>query len=433
MLKKFINCMQNKIFLNIVIISIIGSYVYLLFFQPDIQGYFYTITYASVFYLIAIAIIGKIEISFNKIIQIIFIILLLKIIAIFYLPIGSDDYYRYLWDGKVTANGINPFQFSPNATELNNLHSDQLPEKVSYPHLKTIYFPLSQAAFLIAHYLSGETATGLKIILLISDILITIGLFILLRKFKIDIKYILIYLLSPLIFSQFFIDAHIDLLGIMFFVFTLSFYKENKLFAALMFGASLAVKPTFLVLLPIFFFAEKKFQKKMIWALIPIVFLIVTFIPFSINTNPFESLINFSKNWYFNGLGFNIIKVFISSNITIRILLLIIFLVIYTFILIFNKNLFSSIYYSLLILFLLSPVAHPWYVTWLIIPLIVNFRMSGLVFLSTISLTFYTVVTYQHTGMWKEYNSILLFEYIPVIVFLLYELYKAVTTKNLKT
>ena len=85
--------------------------------------------------------IQRVEISLTKIIQIIFVILLLKIIAIIYLPIGSDDFYRYLWDGKVLANGINPFQYVPNSMELSYLHSDILPKMVSYPNLPTIYFP----------------------------------------------------------------------------------------------------------------------------------------------------------------------------------------------------------------------------------------------------------------------------------------------------
>jgi len=45
-------------------------------------------------------------------------------------PVLSDDIYRYLWDGKVSAAGINPYQFAPNATELELLHDSEI-----YPNI----------------------------------------------------------------------------------------------------------------------------------------------------------------------------------------------------------------------------------------------------------------------------------------------------------
>ncbi|MGI9570172.1 MAG: hypothetical protein ACR2PH_10655, partial [Desulfobulbia bacterium] len=34
-------------------------------------------------------------------------------------PVLEDDYQRYLWDGAVTANGINPYQYSPDTIKAN--------------------------------------------------------------------------------------------------------------------------------------------------------------------------------------------------------------------------------------------------------------------------------------------------------------------------
>ena len=85
-----------------------------------------------------------------------------------------------------------------------------------------------------------------------------------------------------MIFFQFFIDVHIDLLGIMFFLFALIFYKEKKVISALLLGASLAVKPTLLIALPILFFYEHELKTENIWAVIPILFLTISFIPFAI-------------------------------------------------------------------------------------------------------------------------------------------------------
>ena len=59
-------------------------------------------------------------------------------------PVGSDDVYRYIWDGRVEAHGINPYRYAPEAPELQALHSEALPAKVNYPSMKTVYFPIAQ-------------------------------------------------------------------------------------------------------------------------------------------------------------------------------------------------------------------------------------------------------------------------------------------------
>ncbi|MGI9553793.1 MAG: hypothetical protein ACR2NC_02625, partial [Thermodesulfobacteriota bacterium] len=49
--------------------------------------------------------------NFKKILFYIFIIgLLIRVITLFSIPVLEDDYFRYLWDGSVTANGINPYK-----------------------------------------------------------------------------------------------------------------------------------------------------------------------------------------------------------------------------------------------------------------------------------------------------------------------------------
>ena len=44
--------------------------------------------------------------------------------------IQEDDVYRYLWDGKVFAHGINPFKFSPEEINEYNLLKIKKPKHV---------------------------------------------------------------------------------------------------------------------------------------------------------------------------------------------------------------------------------------------------------------------------------------------------------------
>ena len=424
---------KAKIVFVIQIAGLLAAFLYFYFSGRSIDLYFYTLVGSSLIYLLLGLQLKHIEVRKNEILLLILLMVAIKILFITINPIGSDDYYRYLWDGKVILNGINPFQYAPDAEELKHLHSEILPGLVSYPNLETIYFPLSQVSFAIAYLISGESVLGLKILLLLADIIITLGLYFLLTKRKSDLKYILLYTLSPLIIYQFFIDAHIDLIGIMFFLLAIYFYGKNKNIAALMLGASLALKPLFLLAIPIFFLSEESLRAKLKWLTIPILFLAITFIPFAITANPLSTLINFSRHWTFNGAVYNVLSLFLTSNYLMRFIVFVIFLIVYLLILRSKKNFIPTIYYSLFALYLFSPIVHPWYITWLIISLALYPKLSGMVYLSSITLSFYTVVIYQTTGIWEDNYLILLLEYIPVVLILFYEWFNSVKIHLSKT
>jgi hypothetical protein len=78
-------------------------------------------------------------------------------------PIASDDLNRYLWDGRVMTNGINPYRYAPNDPSLNFLHTSTLPQSVNFPAMKSIYPPFAQLIFFSANKLFGESYTGFKI------------------------------------------------------------------------------------------------------------------------------------------------------------------------------------------------------------------------------------------------------------------------------
>ncbi len=61
-------------------------------------------------------------------------------------PSLSDDIYRYLWDGKVQSNGLNPYLYPPDAEELEFLR-DEYHEGVNHKDIKTIYPPFAQVFF----------------------------------------------------------------------------------------------------------------------------------------------------------------------------------------------------------------------------------------------------------------------------------------------
>jgi Glycosyltransferase family 87 len=72
--------------------------------------------------------------------------LLLRCIMLPAPEVFSDDINRYVWDGRVLAEGINPYQFAPDAPELEFLR-DTVWTGINHPTMRTIYPPLAEIIF----------------------------------------------------------------------------------------------------------------------------------------------------------------------------------------------------------------------------------------------------------------------------------------------
>src|SRR3972149_3066590 len=58
-------------------------------------------------------------------------------------PVFSFDLYRYIWDGKVAASGVNPYLYPPEAPELSSLR-DANWELINHKYIRTGYPPLME-------------------------------------------------------------------------------------------------------------------------------------------------------------------------------------------------------------------------------------------------------------------------------------------------
>jgi hypothetical protein len=64
-------------------------------------------------------------------------------------------------------------------------------------------------------------------------------------------------------------------------------------------------------------------------------------------------------------------------------------------------------------------------------------RWSGILYVATASLTSLTILHYRLFGVWKQEPAVLIIEYLPVIIFLFFELWSpqitvALLDKNMK-
>lgn len=380
---------------------------------------------SSLMFFLSYFVIKKIEVNVNHLIIFFLMSIIVQISFLNYEPIGSDDIYRYMWDGKVQDYNINPYLYKPIDKVLEKLHSDILPTKMNFKEMKTIYFPLSQWLFYIGYKLSGENFWGYKFLIFISLIITTLLIYKLLIELNISIKNILLFVISPLIYFQFSIDGHLDAFGLPLLLASLLFYISNKkILSAIFLGLSFSIKPIAIILIPIFFLEEKLLKDKLKFVIISLLALAIQFLPYLNRSNPFEAFFIYTKNWMYNGFIFTSINNLLHNNQSSRLiswLVMIIFLIpVY-----FKKmHLIKKTYFSFFLMIIFSPVVHPWYISWLLILIPFTNYLSGVYLVSFVSLTSITIVIYKLTGIWKDFYLIQVIEFLPAIIFLFYEFVK---------
>lgn len=334
-------------------------------------------------------------------------------------PIGSDDVYRYVWDGKVQSAGVNPYLYAPNADELKHLRSATLPALVNHPDMKTVYFPLTEWLFALGYRMSGEALWAYRLLVVMAEIVTIAGLVLLCLRLRIGPKFALLYALCPLPILTFGLDAHLDAFGLAFLVLALLFHRQGRRSLGLACAAlSICVKPVGVLLLLYFFFQEKTLAARLRIVLIPAAIVVLTFVPYLGTPHLLEALGTFTAHWTFNGALFETLNAFFADNQKTRIICGAVFAVALLALYRFRQPGFGTLHDSFLLLLVCSPVVHPWYVTWLAVLLPMARRWSGIVYAATVSLTSFTVLDYALHGTWTEYPLAMVVEYVPVLLLL---------------
>src|SRR6185437_9152024 len=88
--------------------------------------------------------------------------IVLRAYVLLFDPMLSSDMYRYVWDGKVQAAGINPYRYIPDDPALAPLRDDAIYPNVNrHEYAPTIYPPMAQIIFAAVARVS-PTVTAMK-------------------------------------------------------------------------------------------------------------------------------------------------------------------------------------------------------------------------------------------------------------------------------
>ena len=334
-------------------------------------------------------------------------------------PTTSHDVDRYLWEGKILSEGYNPFITAPQDSQLVQ-YRDRIYNDVTYKNMVTIYPPLAQATFLSAYYIAGENPGGLKIIYIFFDLMI---MFLLLKFFylkKVDLNNIILYAWMPLILLEYFVNVHIDIIGIFFMLLFLYLMEKNRVYlASVPFALAFLSKMYPVVLFPLII--KKVGLKKSFYFLL--IFLVVTaccYAPFVYKDfSVFTSLITYLKKWEFNSSVYYIFKHNYFSPETSRLVCAGLFIISVGLISYFYKDFTKAAYGVFIALIIFGTTLFPWYLGWIasINPMFSFYSVTSLLF--TINFSNFSPLG----SVWKEYLFAQMIEYIPFIALLFIDMW----------
>ena len=125
-------------------------------------------------------------------------------------PTLSDDMYRYVWNGRVQAQGISPYLYPPNAPELAHLRDADIYPFINRKNVVTVYPPAAEAAYALLWRLIPDNIRWFQIVMALGGLLAGLLLVGLLRDLGHSPLRVLIYLWSPLLAFETAHAAHVD-------------------------------------------------------------------------------------------------------------------------------------------------------------------------------------------------------------------------------
>lgn len=126
-------------------------------------------------------------------------------------PALSDDLYRYVWDGKVQAAGINPYRYAPDDPRVAFLRDDLWPP-INQKWQHTPYPPAAELVFAATYQIAGPNLKAQQVLAALADVAVIAALLALLRRLRLPPARVLIYAWSPLPILHFAHSAHNDAL-----------------------------------------------------------------------------------------------------------------------------------------------------------------------------------------------------------------------------
>ena len=191
--------------------------------RPETARYLACALLAGAAYAAAVFIVRRRAVSVQMILAILGIGLVARLLVLAAPPVLSTDIYRYVWDGRVQAAGINPYRHmpaDPALAALRDADPARIPSAI-YPNINradsavTIYPPAAQGLFALIG-LTAPSIWTVKAVMLGFDLAATAAGLLLLRATARPQGQILVWAWNPLVIWEFAGGGHIDAAAVAF-------------------------------------------------------------------------------------------------------------------------------------------------------------------------------------------------------------------------
>ncbi|UZH54192.1 polyprenol phosphomannose-dependent alpha 1,6 mannosyltransferase MptB [Salinimicrobium tongyeongense] len=376
--------------------------------------------------------------------------IIFRLLFLFAIPNLSQDFYRFIWDGRLLLEGINPYLMTPaeyfSSGDLPFSGAQELYEGMSSLSARnpTNYPPLNQLFFALAALFGGNSILTSVVWLRIFIIAADIGIFYFGRKLLRNLKFpesnIFLYLLNPLVIIELTGNLHFE--GVMLFFLLAALYIlqcQKWLFSALFFSCSIAVKLIPLIFLPLLF-RRLGWKRALVYYAATGIILLLFFLPFlsgAFAENFFSSINLWFQKFEFNASiyylirwigyeveGYNIIGYAgpaLAGVVFVSIL----------FMAILKQNqemrgLLTSMMFGMVIYLLLATTVHPWYLaTPLLLSVFTRYKFVQ-VWSLMVALSYFA---YSQPD-YEENLWIIALEYVVIFGVMVYEVIKFQATNS---
>lgn len=367
--------------------------------------------------------------------------LLFRVALVFSIPALSDDFYRFIWDGRLLAAGLSPFSDVPSfymtpGHTVPGLDSE-LFDKLNSKERFSSYPPVCQLVFWISAALSPASIQGSVLIMKGILFIFELGTFWvmmkLMRCFEMNPAAILIYALNPLVIVEITGNLHFE--GVMiFFLLTAIYVLKTRRLVLSSFALALAVDTKLipLLFLPLFLRPLTWRNAVVLWGLTGAISLLL-FIPLldeGIISGFSSSLQYYFQHFEFNAsiyylireagyivFGFNIIQFAGPLLATVATVLILIIS--------FRKadgsspeklgpKFFTTMLWCLFIYFISTTTLHPWYIITLLAISVFSGHHFPILWTGLIFLTYsgYSEYSFHENYFLVALEYIILFAYI---------------------
>jgi alpha-1,6-mannosyltransferase len=363
----------------------------------------------------------------------------------------SDDYHRYLWEGRVVAAGENPYRHAPNDAALVSLRDETTWPRVTHEAVPAAYPPLTLGAFALASLTPWPLAV-LRVVFVLAELLACFLLARLLAARGLDPARALVFALSPLVILEYAGSFHFDSLAIAATVAAFLARARGRAFASYaLLGIATLCKPYAIVLVPLLARSDAPAGSARVALLdlvrrstgaLAVVLAIVAlgYAPFARDGSPFDGLTRYAAEWSFNAPFFPALRValetlrdaahdrgvagwFVASSPdrVARAVLFGVFAVVAAAIAVSRLSRERAAAWTLAALLLASPTIQPWYLTWLLPFVAFEPRPSRsplFLWVCLAPLGYHVLPGFVATGLWIESVPWRFAQYAPVLLWI---------------